>query len=217
MRHAHDGRAANLLGALSVAIADRMRLATEEGAGHGGSAPAALISLAGYLDGGPIDSLRDPLRLTHSAAVRVVDRLVSAGLARRRRGRDRRSVAVELTPTGRGAAAGALEARRGVLEAALGSCRPRSRPSWRACTARCSPDSPRATPAPRTSAACATSTPADIPRDAVRSRTRRQRRRPPRDPAQRVRLSREMKMLTMETKIPVASQTTSSSVAWRRR
>jgi DNA-binding MarR family transcriptional regulator len=119
MRHAHDGRAANLLGALSVAIADRTRLATEEGAGNGGSAPAALISLAGYLDGGPIDSLRDPLRLTHSAAVRVVDRLVSAGLARRRRGRDRRSVAVELTPTGRGAAAGALEARRGVLEAAL--------------------------------------------------------------------------------------------------
>jgi MarR family transcriptional repressor of emrRAB len=119
MRHAHDGRGANLLGALSVTLADRLRAATDAGARHGGSAPGALISLAGYLDGGPIDSLRDPLALTHSAAVRVVDRLVSAGLARRRRGRDRRSVAVELTPAGHRAAAGALAARREVLDAAL--------------------------------------------------------------------------------------------------
>jgi MarR family transcriptional regulator, negative regulator of the multidrug operon emrRAB len=119
MRHAHDGREANLLGALSVTLADRLRAATDAGAGQGGSAPGALISLAGYLDGGPIDSLRDPLALTHSAAVRVVDGLVAAGLARRRRGRDRRSVAVELTPGGHRAAAGALDARREVLEAAL--------------------------------------------------------------------------------------------------
>src|SRR5215207_5440322 len=117
MHHAHDGRGANMLGALSVTLADRLRAATEAGTGQGGSAPGALISLAGYLDGGPIDSLRDPLALTHSAAVRVVDGLVAAGLARR--GRDRRSVAVELTPAGHRAAAGALDARREVLDAAL--------------------------------------------------------------------------------------------------
>ena len=46
MRHAHDGRGANLLGALSVTLADRLRAATDAGAGQGGSAPGALISLA---------------------------------------------------------------------------------------------------------------------------------------------------------------------------
>ena len=121
MPHAYDepGRDANLLGALSLTVSDRLRAAAEAGAGQGGSAPAALISLAGYLDGRPIDALRNPLGLTHSAAVRVVDRLVDARLARRAPGGDRRSVAVELTPAGRRAAARGLTARAGVLEGAL--------------------------------------------------------------------------------------------------
>jgi MarR family transcriptional repressor of emrRAB len=129
MRHAHVGgvdpperdlaRGANLLGAVSLAVTDRVRTAAERGAAHGGSAPAALISLAGYLDGSPIDAVRSPLRLTHSATVRLVDRLVAAGLARRREGRDRRSVAVELTPAGRAAAAEAVKARADALEEAL--------------------------------------------------------------------------------------------------
>ena len=125
MPHAHvedeRGRQANLLGALSLAVADRLRAAAQAGAGHGGSAPAALVSLAGYLDGRPIDALRDPLGLSHSASVRVVDRLVDAGLARRRRGSDRRSVAVELTPAGRRAGERAVAARREALEQALGA------------------------------------------------------------------------------------------------
>jgi DNA-binding MarR family transcriptional regulator len=112
-------RQANLLGALVLTVADRLRVATEHRAGQGGSAPAALVSLAGYLDGGPIDSLRDPLGLTHSAVVRLVDRLSAAGLAVRREGPDRRSVGVTLTPEGSRAAAAALEARQDALETAL--------------------------------------------------------------------------------------------------
>src|SRR5215211_283244 len=129
MQHAHVGRPdatrgepereAQLLGALAVAVSDRIRAAVEEGAGQGGSAPAALVSLAGYLDGGPIDSLRVPLGLTHSAAVRVVDRLADEGLVERRPGADRRSVAVALTPAGRSAAVRAARARGATLEAAL--------------------------------------------------------------------------------------------------
>jgi MarR family transcriptional regulator, negative regulator of the multidrug operon emrRAB len=125
MQHAHiaaaadAAREANLLGAVSLAVADRVRAAAERGAGQGGSAPAALISLAGYLDGSPIDSVRGPLGLTHSATVRVVDRLVAAGLARRREGPDRRSVAVELTPAGYSAAEEAVRARAEALEDAL--------------------------------------------------------------------------------------------------
>jgi MarR family transcriptional repressor of emrRAB len=122
-----EGRDANLLGAVSLAVSDRIRVAVERGAGQGGSAPAALVSLAGYLDGSPIDSVRGPLKLTHSATVRVVDRLVAAGLARRREGADRRSVAVELTPAGRSAAANAVRARAETLEAALAALDPGER------------------------------------------------------------------------------------------
>src|ERR671915_1421545 len=103
------GREANLLGAVSLAVSDRVRAAAERGAAQGGSAPAALVSLAGYLDGSPIDTVRSPLRLSHSATVRLVDRLVEGGLARRREGPDRRSVAVELTPAGRAAAVEAVK------------------------------------------------------------------------------------------------------------
>jgi MarR family transcriptional repressor of emrRAB len=119
MQHAHLGREANLLGAVALAVSDRLRAAVEAGAGQGGSVPAALVSLAGYLDGSPIDSIRGPLGLSHSATVRVVDRLVAAGFAERREGPDRRSVAVELTPAGRAAAAQAAAARAAALEEAL--------------------------------------------------------------------------------------------------
>jgi MarR family transcriptional regulator, negative regulator of the multidrug operon emrRAB len=136
MRHAHESgaatdadpaREANLLGAVALAVADRLRASAERGSGQGGSAPAALVSLAGYLDGGPIDSLRAPLGLTHSAAVRVVDRLVAAGLVRRREGADRRSVAVAITPAGRKAAERAARARAEALEAALAALDPAER------------------------------------------------------------------------------------------
>jgi MarR family transcriptional regulator, negative regulator of the multidrug operon emrRAB len=130
MRHAHEGepaREANLLGAVSLAVSDRVRAAAERGAAQGGSAPAALVSLAGYLDGSPIDAVRGPLGLTHSATVRLVDRLVAAGLARRREGPDRRSVAVELTPAGHRAAAEAVRARAEALEEALGDLDPGER------------------------------------------------------------------------------------------
>ena len=120
-------REANLLGAVSLAVTDRIRAAAERGAAQGGSAPAALISLAGYLDGSPIDAVRRPLALTHSATVRLVDRLVAAGLARRRGGPDRRSVSVELTPAGHTAAAEAVKARAAALEEALADLDPNER------------------------------------------------------------------------------------------
>jgi MarR family transcriptional repressor of emrRAB len=120
-------RGANLLGAVSLAVADRVRAAAERGAAQGGSAPAALVSLAGYLDGSPIDAVRTPLHLSHSATVRLVDRLVAAGLAQRREGTDRRSVAVELTPAGHAAAAAAVTARAEALEGALADLDPAER------------------------------------------------------------------------------------------
>jgi DNA-binding MarR family transcriptional regulator len=116
-----EARQGNLLGALALAVSDRVQAGADESAGHGGSAAAALVSLAEYLDGQPIEALREPLGLSHSAAVRVVDRLAEAGLVSRRQGGDRRSVAVKLTADGRRAAARAAVGRAVTLEAALDS------------------------------------------------------------------------------------------------
>lgn len=86
-----------------------------------GSAPAALVALEGYLDGEPIDALRQVLALTHSGAVRLVDRLAEAGLATRAAGADGRTVAVTLTPAGRRAAARVSSVRERALQDVLGA------------------------------------------------------------------------------------------------
>ena len=114
-----SARQANLLGTLSLALTDRVEAAVEACAPQGPSAPAALAALEGYLGGEPIDALRRVLGLTHSGAVRLVDRLAADGLVERRRGADGRSVAVTLTPAGRRAAAAIREARERALAEAL--------------------------------------------------------------------------------------------------
>ena len=112
-----NAREANLLGTLSLAIAGRVEHAVASPLGP--SAPAALSALDGFLGGEPIDALRQTLGLTHSGAVRLVDRLEAAGLAERRPGSDARTVAVVLTPVGHAAAEAVREARAAVLGEAL--------------------------------------------------------------------------------------------------
>jgi MarR family transcriptional regulator, negative regulator of the multidrug operon emrRAB len=112
-------RDANLLGALSLAVADRLEEATRAAAARGGSAPAALAALDTFLEGSSIDAVRKPLGLSHSAAVRLVDRLAAGGLVRRGAGEDGRSVRVFLTPAGRHAAAEVHSRRTEALAAVL--------------------------------------------------------------------------------------------------
>lgn len=109
-------RTGNLLGALSLAVADRVRTATEQAGGHGAAAPAALSALHEFLGGGTIEQLRDVVGLSHSGAVRLVDRLEADGLVERRAGRDARAVSVRLTRAGRRRAERVLAARAAVLE-----------------------------------------------------------------------------------------------------
>jgi DNA-binding MarR family transcriptional regulator len=119
-----SARQANLLGTLALAVTGRVDAALEAVSSCGPSAPAALSALDGYLGGEPIDALARVLGLTHSGAVRVVDRLAADGLAERRRGADGRSVAVALTAAGRRAAAEIRAAREAALTevlAALGA------------------------------------------------------------------------------------------------
>lgn len=89
---------ANLLGALSLAVMDRIEQGARDIIGHAGETPAALIVI-GY---GPKtnDKLRRILGLSHSGTVRLVDRLVSDRLVERRPGKDGREVALHLTAKG---------------------------------------------------------------------------------------------------------------------
>jgi DNA-binding MarR family transcriptional regulator len=113
------GRTGNLLGALSLAVADRTTAAAGDALGQSESAAAALSALHHFLDDPSLDLLGRVLGLTPSGAVRLVDRLQEAGYVRRRPGRDGRSVSVRLTASGRRAAERVSAARAEVLEDAL--------------------------------------------------------------------------------------------------
>jgi DNA-binding MarR family transcriptional regulator len=110
---------ANLLGALSLLITDRMADAMAEAGGRPESGAAALCALLHFLDRPSVDRLRQVLGLTSSGTVRLVDRLVALGYVRRGPGTDGRSTAVELTVSGHNAATGVAGARARVLDDAL--------------------------------------------------------------------------------------------------
>ena len=85
-----------------------------------GGLPAALVSLREWADGRSVDVLAEAMRVSHSRAVRVVDRLEAAGLARRESDpSDGRRALVWLEPAGRELAERALDARGRVLGSAL--------------------------------------------------------------------------------------------------
>ncbi len=113
-------RLSNLVGAWTLAVADRITAATMSAAGRGGQAPAAIVALHEFAEGGTIDRLRQILGLTHSAAVRLVDGLVADGYVVRGHAiGDRRSVSLTLTARGRAAARRIARARRETIQATL--------------------------------------------------------------------------------------------------
>ena len=113
-------RLTNLVGAWSLAVADRVAVAAAAAAGRGGQAPAALVALHEFADGSTIDHLRQVLGISHSAAVRLIDGLEADGHVKRAcHADDRRSVAVTLTRTGRQTARRILEARYNAVRSTL--------------------------------------------------------------------------------------------------
>src|ERR1700681_47759 len=85
-----DARLANLLGALSTGLYDTAQESAGAAARLDGSAPAALIALLDFLPGGTVRDLSWVVGLTHSGALRLVDRLVVAGVVGGKPGVDRR-------------------------------------------------------------------------------------------------------------------------------
>ena len=121
------GRDGNVLGALSLVVADQLSDAVAAAADQSLTAAAALSALKQFADGCSIDSLRRILGLTSSGTVRLVDRLAGAGHVRRREGPDGRTTSIELTAAGRRAARRVTAARGAVLEDALGDLSPAER------------------------------------------------------------------------------------------
>jgi MarR family transcriptional regulator, negative regulator of the multidrug operon emrRAB len=120
MPEAYTSRVANRLGAVSLTLSDRIREATEAATGMAGGLPAALVSLREWADGKSVEVLAEAMRVSHSRAVRVVDRLEAAGLARRESDpSDGRRALVRLEPAGRELAERALDARSRVLRSAV--------------------------------------------------------------------------------------------------
>jgi len=116
--------AANVLGALSLVVADRMNAAVEAIATLGPSAPAALVAMHEFLDGGSVTQLSSVLGLTHSGTVRLVDRLAAEGLVERVGAQDGRAVSVVLTQRGRRRAERILQTREKSLASALSAFSP---------------------------------------------------------------------------------------------
>ena len=117
-------RTANLLGAVALLAADRMRDAT----GAELSTSAALVTLQTMADGGSIDELRRVLGLSHSGGVRVVQSLRRGGLVTQERDpADGRAVRLRLTDAGHQAARRIRQARLETLDALLGDLGPDGR------------------------------------------------------------------------------------------
>jgi MarR family transcriptional repressor of emrRAB len=112
------GQTANVIGALSLAVVDRIERSAREIIDRGGETPAALVVI-GYGQGITNDKLRRILNLSHSGAVRLVDRLVSDRLVERTAGKDAREIALRLTPAGASARKRLLASRISTLESFL--------------------------------------------------------------------------------------------------
>jgi DNA-binding MarR family transcriptional regulator len=112
-------RSANLLGALSLVVADRTSDAVGDAAGRSETSAAALSALYHFLELPTVDLLRRVLGLTSSGTVRLLDRLEEAGFVKRGAGPDGRSTLVSLTPAGRRAGQRVTKARAEVLLSTL--------------------------------------------------------------------------------------------------
>lgn len=110
--------AANLLGVVGLAVADRIESAARDILRHGGETPAAVVVI-GYGLGPSNDQLRRILGLSHPGSVRLVDRLVADGLVERREGSDKRAIALYLTKRGKALREELLKERLATLRPLL--------------------------------------------------------------------------------------------------
>ena len=130
MTNPPSDRLINLLGAMALGVADRVRQAAAEASESGGETAAALVVI-GHEPRLSIDQLRRVLRLSHAGAVRIVDRLAAQGLVDRQPSPDdRRVAALVLTEAGEAQRAHLLALRRSTLEPLLTAIPPEDRQAF---------------------------------------------------------------------------------------
>jgi DNA-binding MarR family transcriptional regulator len=110
---------ANLLGAVALAVSDRMAETIDSTIGRSQSGVAALSALDQFLDGPTVERLAQVLGISQSGVVRLVDRLEADGYVRRSPGSDARSIAIRPTGRGRRTAGRARQLRLDLLEDVL--------------------------------------------------------------------------------------------------
>ncbi|WP_430417625.1 MarR family winged helix-turn-helix transcriptional regulator [Parasphingorhabdus sp.] len=111
-------RTTNLLGALALALTDRMKSGMKNIFNRSGETAAAIIVL-GYAPGLSVEILRQVLDLSHPGTVRLIDRLEGDGLVERGKAADSRAVALHLTRKGSRLRQQLIDSRLDLLEAPL--------------------------------------------------------------------------------------------------
>lgn len=108
-------RTANMLAAFAGEVTERIRSVIKNHPNQTDSASAAL-NVIGFWEGITNAQLARALKLSHTATVRVVDKLEAHGLVEARGGDDKRATHLHLTEAGRTAVIPMLTARCAAVE-----------------------------------------------------------------------------------------------------
>lgn len=112
-------RLANLLGAVAIGITDAAVGDVASDLELDNTAAVALVTLLDLARSCSVQRLSQLTGLTHSGAVRLVNRLATMGLVERRSGPDGRTITVRLTRRGRSVAQRVRSARHAAIIASL--------------------------------------------------------------------------------------------------
>jgi MarR family transcriptional repressor of emrRAB len=103
-------RTANMLAAFAGEVSERAQATLKTHPNQTDSASAAL-NIMGFWEGITNTQLARALKLSHTATVRLVDKLEAQGFVEARKGADKRATHLHITPAGRKAVLPALVAR----------------------------------------------------------------------------------------------------------
>src|ERR1700743_2262218 len=111
-------RTANMLAAFAGEVSERVADVLKSHPNQTDSAPAAL-NIMSFWDGITNAELARALKLSHTATVRLVDKLEAQGFVRSSEGKDRRATYLHLTEAGRKIVVPALVGRCAAVEGYL--------------------------------------------------------------------------------------------------
>jgi MarR family transcriptional repressor of emrRAB len=113
-------RTANMLAAFAGDVTERVR-AILKGHPNQTDSAAAALNVLGFWEGITNAQLARALKLSHTATVRLVDKLEAQGFVKARGGEDKRATHLHLTQAGREAVQPVLVARCAAVEKYLGA------------------------------------------------------------------------------------------------